>query len=257
MFKARGSASAPHSASAGGALFADSPLPRYAQLAELLRQRVVRGLWPKGHKLPSIEELMQEFGVARVTVRQAVDLLARDGVLSPQPGRGTFVTAVPAQDRSLRLETSLRSLAEVYRHDKPKLTLIEEASAKAPLGPGDGTPAPHYHYLRRVHSNRNEAYCVISLYLDHRLFRRAPSRFRRETAIPVLLELPGVRIAHARQTVTLSSADIEVATHLGVALGSPVALVRRVFTDASGTVLYLAEVTYRGDYIRFEMDLRA
>jgi GntR family transcriptional regulator len=244
-------------ATAPGRLFADSPLPRYAQLAELLRQRIVRGLWPKGHKLPSIEELMQEFGIARVTVRQAVDLLARDGVLSPQPGRGTFVTALPAQDRSLKLETSLRTLADVYRHDKPKLTLIEEAAANAPLQPEDGAPAPQYRFMRRVHSNRNEAYCVISLYLDDRVFRRAPSRFRRETAIPVLLELPGLRIANARQTVTISTADVEVATHLSVALGSPVALVRRVFTDASGTVLYLAEVTYRGDYIRFEMDLRA
>ena len=77
MFKVtRGS----HSTSASGAtLFADGPLPRYAQLAELLRQRIVRGIWPKGHKLPSIEALMQEFGIARVTVRQAVDLLARDG----------------------------------------------------------------------------------------------------------------------------------------------------------------------------------
>ena len=81
------------------ALFRDSPVPRYAQLADLLRQRVARGVWPLGHKLPSLDELVAEFGVARVTVRQAVDLLAREGLLSPQQGRGTFVTGRPAQDR--------------------------------------------------------------------------------------------------------------------------------------------------------------
>ena len=37
--------------------------------------------------------LVEEFGVARVTVRQAVELLARDGLVSPQQGHGTFVTA--------------------------------------------------------------------------------------------------------------------------------------------------------------------
>ncbi len=237
-------------------LFAKSPVPRYAQLADLLRQRIARGVWAKGQKLPSLEELVQEFDVARVTVRQAVELLARDGLLSPQAGRGTFVTAVPEQDRRLRLETSLRALADVYRNDKPKLTLIEEASAKPPLQESDGIAAPRYRFMRRVHSTGNAAYCLISLYLDDRVFRMAPSRFRKETAIPVLLELPKVKIASARQAVTISTADVEAAEHLGIPLYSPVALVRRVFTSTDGTVLYLAEVTYRGDYIRFEMDLR-
>lgn len=237
-------------------IFAKSPIPRYAQLAELLRQRIARGVWTMGQKLPSLEELVREFDVARVTVRQAVELLARDGLLSPQAGRGTFVTAMPVQDRWLKLETSLAALAEVYRHDKPKLTLIEEASASPPLLAADGKPAPRYRFMRRVHSTAGTAYCVISLYLDDRVFRMAPTRFRRETVIPVMLELPKVKIARARQTVTIATADVEVAQHLDIPLNSPVALVRRLFCAADGTVLYLGEVTYRGDYIHFEMDLR-
>ena len=41
-----------------------------------------------------------------------------------------------------------------------------------------------------------------------------------------------------------------------VVLNSPVAEVRRVFTATDGTVIYLGEVTYRGDFIRIDMDLR-
>ena len=238
------------------ALFRDSPVPRYAQLADLLRQRVARGVWALGHKLPSLDELVAEFGVARVTVRQAVDLLAREGLLSPQQGRGTFVTGQPAQDRWLRLETSLRDLADVYRDDKPKLTLLEEASAMPVLQAQDGKPAARYHFMRRVHSRNGEAYCVISIYLDDRVFRMAPKRFRRETVVPVLLELPKVKIAKARQTLAISTADVEVAAHLTIAVGAPVAEVRRIFTALDGTVLYVGEVTYRGDYIHFEMDLK-
>ena len=73
--------------------FSHSPVPRYAQLADLLRQRIARGVWKKGEKLPSLDELMAEFGVARVTVRQAVERLTRESLVSPQRGRGTFVTA--------------------------------------------------------------------------------------------------------------------------------------------------------------------
>jgi len=230
--------------------FGDSPMPRYAQLADLLRQRIARGVWASGARLPSLDALTQEFDVARVTVRQAIDLLSREGLVSAQQGRGTFVTGQPAQARSIRLETSLRSLAEVYRHDKPKLTLIEEASVQPRLEAKDGTPAPRYHFMRRVHSRDGQAYCVISIYLDERVFR-----FRRETVIPVLLDLK-TRIARAHQTLRIGTADVEVAGHLGVPVNSPVADVRRVFRAADGTVLYLGEVTYRGDYIDLEMDLK-
>jgi len=237
-------------------LFRASPVPRYAQLADLLRQRIARGVWAQGQKVPSLEALVREFDVARVTVRQAVDLLARDGLLSPQQGRGTFVTGQPAQDRWLRLETSLHALADVYRDDKPKLTLIEEAAASPALQPKDGKPAKRYHFMRRVHSRNGQAYCVISIYLDETVFKMAPRRFRRETVVPVLLELPKVKIARARQTLAIASADVEVAGHLDIAVNSPVAEVRRVCTAPDDTVLYLGEVTYRGDYVHFEMDLR-
>lgn len=236
-------------------LFGDSPVPRYSQLSTLFRRRIERGLWPPGARLPTLEALMAEFGVARVTIRQAVNLLAREGLVSAQRGRGTFVTAHPARQRGLRLATTLAALADMYRDDEPKLTLIEETSAMPHLTAEDGLPAPRYRYMRRVHSREGEAYCAISIYLDERVFRKAPARFRRHTVIPVLLELPGVRIAQAWQTLTIGAADVEVARLIGMPVNSPVAEVRRVCRDAAGTVIYLGEVTYRGDYIHFEMDL--
>jgi GntR family transcriptional regulator len=237
-------------------LFGDSPIPRYVQLADLLRQRIARGLWRAGERVPTLEALTREFEVARVTVRQAVEVLAREGLLSAQQGRGTFVTAEPARGKRLRLQTTLRELAEVYRDDKPRLTLIEEATAMPRLQAGEGTPAARYHFMRRVHTRDGVSYCVISIYLDHRVFRKAPKRFRSETVIPVLLDLPGVKVAAAHQTLVIGSADVEVAGQLGVPVNTPVAEVRRVCRDASGTVIYLGEVTYRGDYVRLEMDLQ-
>lgn len=235
---------------------AASPMPRYAQLADLFRRRIERGVWRPGERLPTLQSLMAEFDVARVTIRQAVALLQREGLVLAQQGRGTFVTAIPkGAGRQLRLHTRLRDLADMYRNDRPRLTLIDEAVAAPELSGSDGTPAPRYRFLRRVHSRGDEPYCVISIYLDERVFRMAPRRFRRETAIPVLLDLKRVRIAAARQTLVISSADVEVAGLLGIAVNAPVAEVRRVCRDAAGTVIYLAEVTYRGDFIRLEMDL--
>lgn len=243
-------------ANASHRIFGSTPIPRYVQLAELVRQRMTKGHWPPGSTLPSIEHLMQEFDVARVTVRQAIALLAEEGLLSPQRGRGTFVTGKPGARRRLRVETTLDDLVAMYSGDRPDHATLAEAVADPVLSDKDGIKAPKYYYLRRVHSRNGERYCVISIYIDHRVFRRAPARFRRELALPVLTSLPGLKIAGARQTLTISTADVETSRLLGIPVNAPVGEVRRVMCGPDRTVIYLAEVTYRGDYIHLEMDLK-
>jgi len=56
-------------------LIADSHVPKYAQIADIFRQRIARGVWRQGLRLPANEVLAAEFGVSRVTIRQAVELL--------------------------------------------------------------------------------------------------------------------------------------------------------------------------------------
>lgn len=236
--------------------FQDGGIPRYLQIADLMRQRIVRGQWVKGEKLPSLEALVGEFGVARVTVRQAVDLLARDGLVSPQQGRGTFVTAQPPRSQWLKVQTTLDELAKVYDDTKPEIVNIDESIAHAPLTPEDGTAAERYVFMRRVHSRGGQPYCVINIYLDERIFRKHPERFRNETVIPLLTKLRHGGVARARQVLTIGTADMEVARLLQVSVNAPVAEVRRVFTDADGRVIYLGEVTYRGDFVHLEMDLK-
>src|SRR6266436_1133358 len=133
---------------------------------------------------------------------------------------------------------------------------ISESRTDAPLLPEDGKAAAHYVYMRRVHSRDARPYCVISIYLDEKIFRKSPKRFRNETVIPILKDMRDPAISSARQTLTIGTADLEAARLLQVPLNSPVAEVRRVFTTADRTVIYLGEVTYRGDFIRIDMDLR-
>jgi len=235
----------------------NAEVPLYVQLAELFRQRITKGIWKQGDKLPSLDQLVDEFEVARVTVRQAIERLARDGLLKPQRGRGTFVTGAPQSDRWLRVETTLQSLAEVYRDTKPLILNIDEGTRVPLLNPDDGVPAPQYVYMRRVHSRQGRPYCVIGIYLDATIFALAPKRFRTQTVIPLLMHMPTVRIVSARQVLTIATADLEVARHLGIAVNAPVAEVRRVFTGPKRRVIYLGEVTYRGDFVHMAIDLKS
>ena len=234
----------------------DSAVPRYVQLAALMRSRIGRGQWPRAHRLPSLETLMAEFGVARVTVRQAVDLLAREGLLSPQQGRGTFVTGEPDRTRIINVVTTLDELARVYEDTQPRIVNIEESVTLPPMSLTEGAPAPSYAFMRRVHLREGRPYCVIDIHLDERIFRRAPDKFRSRTVIPLLTSMKGVDIHTAHQVLTIGTADVDVARQLEIDVNAPVAQVRRIFKDSDGCVIYLADVVYRGDVIRLEMDLK-
>lgn len=79
-----------------------SPTPLYAQLAEQLKRRIQRGELRPGDRLWSESELRDRFGVSRGTVREALDVLASEGLLQRIAGKGTFIAA-PSRARQSRL----------------------------------------------------------------------------------------------------------------------------------------------------------
>ena len=69
--------------------------PVYLQIAAILRAAIERGDYPPGRPVPSESRLMQEHGVARLTARKAVRVLADEGLVEVVPGRGAFVADRP------------------------------------------------------------------------------------------------------------------------------------------------------------------
>jgi GntR family transcriptional regulator len=67
----------------------DSPTPPYRQVAAILRERIEAGTITV--RLPSIVDLMAEFGIARTTAAKALRVLVDDGVATTSPGMGTYV----------------------------------------------------------------------------------------------------------------------------------------------------------------------
>lgn len=237
--------------------FEHSTSPLYAQVADAMRVRIVKGVWPIDAQIPTLPSLAQEFGVGLITVRQAVQLLKSEGLLAPKQGQGTFVRGKPETHPRMRVETSLSKLAELYRKQAPRLIPLHEGFAMPQLDAEDGTLAPKYRFLRRIHASERQFTSVISAYIDERVFKLAPKRFRSETVIPVMMDLKAVKIGSARQILTISTAGEDAATALNISVSAPVAEVRRVICAPDGTVIYLAELIYRGDYIRVDMDLLA
>jgi GntR family transcriptional regulator len=70
-----------------------SPVPAYAQLADILRGKIREGAWRHG-PLPSVRQLHQEYGVGRDTATRALEVLVSEGLIFSVPRRGYYVQAV-------------------------------------------------------------------------------------------------------------------------------------------------------------------
>jgi len=236
--------------------FDRSPVPLYLQVADAIRQRIGQGVWRAGEPVPTLEQLAAEFNVARLTARQAVQLLTQQGVLTPLRGKGTFVNPNVLPEKTVNLRTSLSDLAKMYESTKTEILNIEESRRLPPVAAEAGILDSAYAYMRRVHFLGDEPYSVISLYLRQSVFELAPMEFRSNAVIPILLRLPKVDLEDAHQTMTIGTADAETARLLRVPVGSPIARVTRIFKQSDGMILYFANVAYRGDWVRWEIDLK-
>lgn len=236
-------------------MYARSAVSLYIQIASALRQRIESGYWLPGQKISTLEELEREFEVARVTVRLAIELLEKEGLVHRQQGRGTFVADKVQSKHWLKLETSWESLIAPIKSNVPRLIRVDNPPPAPTLSEDDGEPAQEYVFLRSVQLKNDTPYAVVNLHLDRTIYGRDPDAFRTHTALPVLANLNGIEIGHAHQTLVIGTADPDTASLLQVPLGAPTAECRCVVKNREGVALYVADIIYRNDCVKLYIDL--
>jgi GntR family transcriptional regulator len=234
-----------------------SRVPLYIQVAAVMRQRIDSQQWLPGQKISTLVELEREFQVARVTVRQAVDILCEEGLLQCQQGRGTFVSEKPPDRHWLKLATDWDVMIAQIKDNVPRRIRVDNPPAFPELGEGEGVLAADYRFLRSVQFKENAPYGIVNVHIAHTIFDRDPEAFLEHPALSVLAAMPDVDISDAHQTVVIAAADPQTADYLKIALGAPTAQCRCVVKDADGVAVYVADITYRSDVIKLHIDLLA
>lgn len=234
--------------------YAKMRAPRYVQVASALRRRIQEGHWRVGDKIATLEELENEYSVARVTVRQAIELLQDEGLLKSHQGKGTFVMRLLDNDRWLHLATDWESLIDSIRANVPHF-LDVDAPQEPNIDLEDGRAADAYVFFRSVQLRGSEPYALASVYVAKHIHDRDPAAFRKRVALAVVSEMKGLKISRAHQNLCIGAADIETAIHLKLPLNAPTAEAHCVVTDADGVVIYSGDIVYRGDRVKLNIEL--
>ena len=245
------------------------PLPKYHQIYLVLREQLDEGGFADG--LPGELALMQQFAVARVTVRRALEQLAAEGLIAREPGRGTrpiapgdrpAVAASGLRHRagsavkSAGLTGLLENLVSVSLNTTVRVLEVGVVFANKPvaraldIAPGDGVQK-----AVRVRSTAEGPLSHITTWVPQALAAGFGERELADKPILVLLEESGVHVGRAHQTLSARLADAQVAEQLGVSVGSALLAVRRLVFDTRDRPVQYLHGLYRPDRYEYQMQL--
>ncbi len=247
------------------AMDAHLPLPKYHQVYLVLREQLREGRFDAG--LPGELALMRQFGVARVTVRRALSQLAEEGLIQREPGRGTRplpdkTEDLPSQAWSMpsgqqaRLSGLLENLVTMGLRTKVKVLSVERL--RAPTDVAQALKLPRTALVQkaeRVRSTPQGPLSHITTWVPDAISAGFGRRELAQKPILVLLEESGVKVGRAEQTLTARLADMDMAQHLDVSVGSALLAVRRLIYDEDDRPVQWLHGLYRPDRYEYQMQL--
>jgi GntR family transcriptional regulator len=233
-----------------------TPVPFYFQLAEMLKEQIESGLLKPGEQIPSERELSEQSGVSRMTVRQAVMYLVRQGQLVVRPGIGTFVGEPKLTHDTLHL---LGFTEEMLRQGQAASSKVLEQALVEPPAPIAARlelpPQARAVRIVRLRFSRDTPLLLETVYISHAL---APGLERadlsRESLYSLLGQYHRINLQRARQTLEVTRANADEAHLLGIASGDPMLLLQGVTYTESGHPVEAFKALYRGDKFKFELE---
>lgn len=221
----------------------------------LLNEEILRGVHAPGSSLEGEHKLAVRLGVSRVTIRRALDAMARDGMITRRAGSGTVVQARAAQPPVLAdFTTLIPQLVEMDQKTTARLLSFSYGTAPTSVAEAMGLPEDgRVQTAVRVRLAQDRPFSHLTTYVPEDIAINYTESDLATRPLFRLLERSGVRIERAHQSVSATLAAPDVAEALGLSVGAPLLALNRVVQDASGKGVEYLSALYRPDMFRLEM----
>jgi GntR family transcriptional regulator len=239
-------------------LVALAPLPLYAQIKEALRARILDGTYAPHSQMPSEHELCALFDVSRITVRQALGDLQKEGLVFKLHGKGTFVSKPKAFQNVSSLQGFAEAMSSMGYEIVNQLRSFKIVKANrqvaARLNIEEGAPVTEIHRVRLL--NREPVSLELT-WLPEAIGKRLANADLVTRDIFLILENDcNLSLGRADIAIDAILADDDIVDALRVEEGSAVLRIDRLTHDADGAPIDYEHLYFRGDAFqyRFQID---
>jgi GntR family transcriptional regulator len=245
---------------ANGAVSASASFDKvslYVRVAHSLRSRIGQGEWAPEQQVPTIGELSKEYGVALITVRLAMQLLAREDLVESTRGRGTFVRAHvrPITD-AIGLRSVINDRLEMPENGSIQVlsrTLTRDLPAHfVPEGVGK---YEEYAVIEKVHKLDNEPISYLKIMVERQIYKKFPRDSDKKIKIlRLILDQGRMKLRRSYLQIVVIYADDRLAELLQCGPLSALVRIRTSRVDTKGKVVLCHDAYYRGDKFIYEAE---
>jgi len=234
---------------------------RYIQIAEQLRSQIASGEYPLGSRIPTENELAARLGVSRPTVRQALDLLAREGRLTRVKGSGTFVAQPKLVHESTSFVTGYREESRrKNRILRTRVVCLETQKAGDVVGDALRIAADELvtrltriRHLENQYGNAPVVY--TTLYVPLKLFPEMVKLDFTDASFYEALDARQLSVAHASRRLEVVMPPAEVAAGLAISPFEPTAYITSLGCTKEGLAVEYTESYYPASRSSFQIEI--
>jgi GntR family transcriptional regulator len=233
-----------------------SPIPLYYQLAEAIKEQIRIGAIKPGDQLPSERTLSEQHSISRMTARQAIAHLTREGALVARHGLGTFVAEPKLTQDTLHLLGFTEEIMQLGGNVVSRV-LEQMIVPSPPRLAGELRLRADEPVVKIVRLRLSDAVPLLleTTFIPARICPGLERESMATQSLYALLELRyGLQLKRARQTLEATVANNYESELFGVALGMPMILLEGVTCDAQERPVEYFKAIYRGDRFKFAFE---
>ncbi|MEM9448447.1 MAG: GntR family transcriptional regulator [Cyanobacteria bacterium P01_E01_bin.6] len=225
--------------------------PLHISISEQLKDHIEAGQYEPGEKLPSEFDLGGAFGVSRTTIRRAIANLMKQGLVTTQQGKGSFVSdrhkiSFSMANPLMQFDIALKHQGYVgriqslrFQHTHPPIDVMKKLELR------DGDP-PVYLQEKIIYADESPIAIEVDYFPDaigERLSEQLASRFTYST-----LETQGIKLHAAKVSLESIPASYELSEQLLVPLGMPLLVFNFVAYQEKRIPVVCGKVLSRSDW---------
>lgn len=232
-----------------------SSLPVYIQIHDKIKNDIEHGVWKIGDRLPSERELATQFNVSRMTLRQAIQTLADEGILERKIGSGTYVARKKVQEKM----TGTTSFTDIMlsQNRVPSSKTVSYYVAKPSSSEMEKLKLKENEQIVRMERIRfadDLPICFEVASVPYSLVDQYSKTEITSSFYKTLEEKGSNKIGHANQTISAMLASEQIADYLKIKRGDAILRLRQISYFENGLPFEYVRTQYVGNRFEFYLE---